>query len=522
MKSIILTAQDVRDLQKSKTLVIEKPVKGEGYAIGDVVYIREPWYNLRNPNTGEPSGNFSYAANAVCEPVAYKWASPVAMPAAAIRLYARVTALSDKESVASDADVAKYQEITLEPLDPRLAKAADAGLPISTAEDEDGVSTPFEYKGDMSPEDHAKMCAAAEAAKAADEKRLEEIAARRREIELAFGAGVANKLLEDELNAELDILGFEEREICERLGLDDYVPGEPTDEEKDAITEEAFDALSEMAHEERRKEISERLSEIKPRLETLSDIIGSPDQFTAEAVEDAASERDELVEEVSVLEKELAALNGETTDEGGRSEDESPEPTDPDEEIGSFTLGECKFCGRTWGITLEGAPGGGYPTQKTANAAATRLCDCPEAVENRTPIVGVALAVTTGACRHCGQLAEVGPHPSQRDADETASEVCSCPDARLERRVEEQVEDACDRITRLFGEPAEELGFAPLAENGSINLLERVAELIARRAISSATIQVRGTCKAKLSLTTKGKIKVARSETRSYDLEAGE
>jgi hypothetical protein len=185
-------------------------------------------------------------------------------------------------------------------------------------------------------------------------------------------------------------------------------------------------------------------------------------------------------------------------------------------------MGKCAYCGREWGVTLEGAKGGGYPTQRTANAAATRLCDCEEAALNREPIIGVAFAVTTGACRYCGQLQEVGPHPSQRAADNTASEVCSCPQARIERRVTEQIADAHDRIERLFGESAEELGFKPIAEKDPVALLDTVAELIARRLISSATVQIRGQCKAKVSLTTKGKIKVARSETRSCDLEAGE
>ncbi|WP_300749548.1 hypothetical protein [uncultured Oscillibacter sp.] len=47
-------------------------------------------------------------------------------------------------------------------------------------------------------------------------------------------------------------------------------------------------------------------------------------------------------------------------------------------------------------------------------------------------------------------------------------------------------------------------------------------ELIARGPISSASLNIRGQCKAKFSITSKGKIEVSRSETRSCDLEAGE
>lgn len=46
--------------------------------------------------------------------------------------------------------------------------------------------------------------------------------------------------------------------------------------------------------------------------------------------------------------------------------------------------------------------------------------------------------------------------------------------------------------------------------------------MIARGPISSASLNVRGRCKAKFSVTSKGKIKVSRSETRSCDLEDGE
>ena len=149
------------------------------------------------------------------------------------------------------------------------------------------------------------------------------------------------------------------------------------------------------------------------------------------------------------------------TGEVPAAEDGEPAALELPEDVGggSFTLGKCRYCGREWGVTLEGAKGGGYPTQKTADAAATRVCDCPKAVENRKPEIGVAFAVSTGACKYCGQLQEVGPHPSQAAADETATEVCSCQSARTARRIAEQIEDAQSRVNRLFGEGAEDLGF---------------------------------------------------------------
>ena len=106
-------------------------------------------------------------------------------------------------------------------------------------------------------------------------------------------------------------------------------------------------------------------------------------------------------------------------------------------------------------------------------------------------------------------------------AEDGATEVCNCPTARQERRVHEQVADACERVQRLFGDDAESLGFKPIPDE-AVGLLENVVEMIARGPISSASLNVRGRCKAKFSVTSKGKIKVSRSETRSCDLEDGE
>lgn len=498
MKSLILTAQDARDLEKVGGLTITKPIKptpryienaslrpaegapGDWYIvdengkrlgaesgladifappvqIGDAVFIREPWYRLRDPSGGE-SDRYTLAADSGVseDQVAYKWSSPVSMPEAAARRFVRVVSVAPlyNESVA-------VWEIELEKITKEAALAAEADEPpiVSEADDPENVSDYLTYTGDMSPEDHERMIAKIDA----DRAHLSEVRERLARI--------------DERLGEISRLMFEDRGKV------------------DANDRAAVEAENETLQEEQAQLSSEE----------------------AELVE-ALTAAGVPVDEIETPEE------AETTEEpveGATATESAGDAPEDDEEIGSFTFGKCKYCGREWGVTLEGAKGGGYPTQRTADAAATRLCTCPEAVEKRKPIVGVAVAVMRGACRFCGQYIEVGPHASKEEADETASAVCSCIDARRARRITEQIEDAKEKINRVFGEEAEKLGFKPINSPGSIQLLEEIASLIAIGEITAAAVNIRGQCKAKLTFTSKEKIKVSRSETRSYDLEAG-
>ena len=125
-----------------------------------------------------------------------------------------------------------------------------------------------------------------------------------------------------------------------------------------------------------------------------------------------------------------------------------------------------------------------------------------------------------GTCRFCGQLVNLErERDTQEAADIAASEECSCYDAREERAIRRKIENAQDRIQKVFGSEAEELGFRPIDAPEPLQLMDEIAVLVARGYISSAIINVRGQCRAKISLTSKEKIKVERSETRSYQLE---
>ena len=548
MKSLILSAQDARELEKLGGLTVSKQIKpapryiqgaeftetapgwvlhipgvrrlgaGDGVAdvfappvnAGDAVYIREPWYRLRDPKTDEPSDRVILAADAVIGEgqTAYKWASPVSMPEEQARRFARVRRVSPVygENVAA-------WEIELEKVAADVARAIDAGLPYSTAQGEEGASDYYTVAGDMTAEDRERMVEAIDKDRARlyqVQNRLVWIELRRRELaNILADPTAADHYDLDLAKGQIQTIEQQKADLADeeadlRAALEDAGAPAPT------VEEMARERLDSVRSEIEAAALDPNRAEALAQLEQLERDLSAYIDAAAEGAEEAQEEPRE--------DAPAAADTGDAP-ENGEAQEAQDAPTEG--EPGSYTIGKCKYCGREWGVTLEGAEGGGYPTQRTANAAATRLCDCPEAVANRAPIVGVAFAVTRGTCQYCGQLQEVGPHPSQAAADETASEVCNCQEARTARRVREQIEDAQERVQRLFGDGAENLGFKPVHVD-AVSLLESVVELIARGPISSATINVRGQCKAKFSVTSKGKIKVSRSETRSCDLEAGE
>ena len=499
MKALIMTAQDAWEFEALGGLTITKPIKPappriegatfdaygpDGWTIsgdgrgpvykppvkaGDIVFLREPWARLKNPTTGEPSDRVILAADSTVSEgqTSYKWASPVSMPEDAARRFAVV---SKVEPIYNE-NVAVWS-ITLEAVTKSAAEAGETGaLPYSDASSPEEGSNYYTYAGDMSPEDHERMA--------------EEINQDRARL-----AEVQDRIIQlDSLRRELDRRAAPPEEYVP-IGEEGLAIMKEEADLRNALEDAGAPAPTTADH------AREKLAAIRSRRGEIA-AAGQKDRV----FEDLDGEEENLAAEERDLTAYLEGIAAEEDDPLGEespTRDGEPTPSDDqeDEEVGSFTFGKCSYCGREWGVTLEGAKGGGYPTQKTANAAATRVCDCPEAVENRKPEVGVAFAVTTGACRYCGQLQEVGPHPSQA-ADETATEVCSCPSARTARRTAEQIEDARDRVNRLFGERAEDLGFKPIAGDGAIELLEHVVELIARGPISSASLNIRGQCKAK-------------------------
>lgn len=182
MKSLILTTQDARELDKLGGLTITKPIKpapryiegasfsreadcadiwhlvgqdgnrlgaGDGVAdvfaspveVSDVVFIREPWYRLKNPQGGE-SERVILAADSVVQPeqAAYKWASPVSMPQDAARRFARVKSIEP----AYGENVTPAWLIELVAITKEEATAED-GAPLSTSDVPEEASSYYAY-----------------------------------------------------------------------------------------------------------------------------------------------------------------------------------------------------------------------------------------------------------------------------------------------------------------------------------------------------------------------------------------
>lgn len=125
-----------------------------------------------------------------------------------------------------------------------------------------------------------------------------------------------------------------------------------------------------------------------------------------------------------------------------------------------------------------------------------------------------------GACTYCGQAVSLDrEYSSAEEADAAATAICKCAEARAERDLKKEIEAANDKIFRLFGEAAGGSGFAPIRSQETIALMMSAVELVARDHIDSLTINCRGAYKAVISMNSKGKIKVSRSETRIGTLE---
>lgn len=113
-----------------------------------------------------------------------------------------------------------------------------------------------------------------------------------------------------------------------------------------------------------------------------------------------------------------------------------------------------------------------------------------------------------GACRFCGQTKLLHPlFPwSEEDCNEVATELCDCPDAKNYTNGKHREEKAMNAIAAAYGDNAQ----VPLPQ--FVTLLQPAVKPLVTGKIDSITVECNG-IKAKLTMTSKGKVKLSKTAT---------
>lgn len=125
--------------------------------------------------------------------------------------------------------------------------------------------------------------------------------------------------------------------------------------------------------------------------------------------------------------------------------------------------------------------------------------------------------IQEGACKFCGQMTKVETMIgwTNDECNELATELCTCFEAGIYTRKKGQKERAHNRIESLF-ETCQGKG---LCED-SIRVLHMAADLLAESEAQSVSLDDGSGTKAKLSITSKGNIKVERTDSKKQAVEA--
>lgn len=100
--------------------------------------------------------------------------------------------------------------------------------------------------------------------------------------------------------------------------------------------------------------------------------------------------------------------------------------------------------------------------------------------------------------------------------DELATETCECVNARIYTHKKSQKERAHNKIDLLFGEN----NTTVIVPDAAVDLLHKTVYPICEGFIQSATVDMGNGIKGKISITTKGIIKVTRTKTNTSTYEA--
>lgn len=131
---------------------------------------------------------------------------------------------------------------------------------------------------------------------------------------------------------------------------------------------------------------------------------------------------------------------------------------------------------------------------------------------------GGGITTVTGSCKFCGQVAtrKALEEWSQEEIDELITETCECVDARIYVHKKGQQERANTRIDLLFGKDNKSV----MVPDAAVILLHKAVNPVCEGFIQSITVDIGNGVKGKISLTSKGIVKVVRTKTDTSTYEA--
>lgn len=113
-----------------------------------------------------------------------------------------------------------------------------------------------------------------------------------------------------------------------------------------------------------------------------------------------------------------------------------------------------------------------------------------------------------GGCRFCGQtkLLHTAMLWDEENCNEAATEMCDCAEAKDYANGKRREENAVKAISTAYGDTA------PVPLPQFVSLLQPAVKPLVTGKIDSITVEVDG-IKAKLSMTSKGKVKLSKTAT---------
>lgn len=125
--------------------------------------------------------------------------------------------------------------------------------------------------------------------------------------------------------------------------------------------------------------------------------------------------------------------------------------------------------------------------------------------------------IQEGGCKFCGQMTKVETMIgwSNDECNELATELCDCFEAGVYTRKKGRKERAHSKIETLF-----ETCTGKALRSDSIRVLHMAADLLAEDEAQSISLDDGNGTKAKVSITSKGNIKVERTDSKKQAVEA--